>query len=60
MRTPVSSLLTGTAILRQLHGETPPVEIERVLALLERQVGTLSGQLQRLADSPGSFLKPGA
>jgi signal transduction histidine kinase len=59
MRTPVSSILTAAAVLRQLHGQKPSPDVERILSLLERQVETLSGQLQRLSESPESYLGTG-
>lgn len=58
MRTPLSSMLTTVAVLRQLQStSTVPPEWERMIDLLERQIHTLSGQLGRLYDSPASFLK---
>lgn len=58
MRTPLSSLLTTVAVLRQLQAtSTVPAQWERMIDLLERQVQTISGQLVRLHESPESYLK---
>ena len=58
MRTPLSSMLTTVAVLRQLQATaTVPPQWERMVELLERQVQTLSGQLVRLHESPESFLE---
>ena len=58
MRTPLSSMLTTVAVLRQLQAtSTIPPQWERMIDMLERQVQTLSGQLVRLQESPASFLK---
>lgn len=58
MRTPLSSLLTTVAVLRQLQAtSTVPAQWERMIDLLERQVQTISGQLIRLHESPESYLK---
>jgi hypothetical protein len=58
MRTPLSSMLTTVAVLRQLQAtSTVPAQWERMIDLLERQVQTISGQLVRLQDSPESYLK---
>lgn len=58
MRTPLSSMLTTVAVLRQLQTtSTVPPQWERMIDLLERQVQTLSGQLVCLHDAPESFLK---
>lgn len=58
MRTPLSSMLTTVAVLRQLQAtSTVPPQWERMIGMLERQVETLSGQLVRLQESPDSYLK---
>lgn len=58
MRTPLSSMLTTVAVLRQLQATaTVPPQWERMVELLERQVQMLSGQLVRLHESPESFLE---
>ena len=58
MRTPLSSMLTTVAVLRQLQATSAvPAQWERMIDLLERQVQTLSAQLVRLHESPESFLK---
>jgi hypothetical protein len=58
MRTPLSSMLTTVAVLRQLQATaTIPAQWERMIDLLERQIQTLSGQLVRLHESPESFVK---
>ena len=58
MRTPLSSMLTTVAVMRQLQAtSTVPAQWERMIDLLERQVQTLSGQLGCLHESPESFLK---
>ncbi|MEK7952266.1 histidine kinase dimerization/phospho-acceptor domain-containing protein [Luteolibacter soli] len=58
MRTPLSSMLTTVAVLRQLQGNAAaPPQWERMIDLLERQVQTLSAQLVQLHESPESYLK---
>ena len=58
MRTPLSSMLTTVAVLRQLQAtSTVPPQWERMIGMLERQVETLSGQLVRLQESPESYVK---
>jgi hypothetical protein len=58
MRTPLSSMLTTVAVLRQLQATAAvPSQWERMIDLLERQIQTLSAQLARLHESPESFLK---
>ena len=57
MRTPLSSMLTTVAVLRQLQSSSSvPQQWERMIDMLERQVQTLSGQLVRLHESPESYL----
>jgi signal transduction histidine kinase len=58
MRTPLSSMLTTVAVLRQLQAtSTVPPQWERMTDLLERLIQTLSGQLARLHESPESYVK---
>jgi len=58
MRTPLSSMLTTVAVLRQLQASsTVPPQWERMIDLMERQIQTLTEQLVRLHESPDSFLK---
>ena len=58
MRTPLSSMLTTVAVLRQVQvTSSVSPQVERMMDMLERQVQTLSGQLVRLHDSPESYLK---
>lgn len=57
MRTPLSSMLTTVAVLRQLQANSSgPQQWERMIDMLERQVQTLSGQLVRLNESPESYM----
>ncbi|RYD61475.1 MAG: hypothetical protein EOP83_16920 [Verrucomicrobiaceae bacterium] len=58
MRTPLSSMLTTVAVLRQLQTtSTVSPQSDRMIDMLERQVQMLSGQLARLQESPESYLK---
>lgn len=58
MRTPLSSMLTTVAVLRQLQATSSvPPQWERMIDLLERQIQTLTGQLVRLHETPESYLK---
>lgn len=55
MRTPLSSMLTSLEILRQLsQGSAPAI---KCIELLERQVMTLSEQLDCLLRDPASFVR---
>ncbi|MCW1886662.1 hypothetical protein OKA04_18125 [Luteolibacter flavescens] len=58
MRTPLSSMLTTVAVMRQMQAAASlPPQWERLIGMMERQVQDLSGQLSRLNESPASFLK---
>lgn len=59
LRTPLSSIVMAASVLRQLPPESAEVDRERMLALLEREVGVLSECVRRLAESPESFLGAG-
>lgn len=57
MRTPLSSMLTTIAVMRQMQGgNSHAPQWDRLIAMMERQVQDLSGQLTRLDESPASFL----